>query len=377
MTQPTLSLKQFVVWVTDLTDKYRFDANVRTTLQIILLQIGLTLVSVMVFGWAISYAQHDTVAAISRYAHDVLRGTSSSTELLPQSVIEVRNRIYLYVFTGMVLLNTLFGYLIARFALRPGRETLRFQKRFISNVAHEIRTPLAIVKTSTEVTLLDPTLSQDVRETLNDTVIELDRISETINNLLSFDTLTRPKTMQFESVDVGEIAETVITRHQDLAHSRNVLLIGHTRPGLTINGNATALDQVITNLVKNAINYTPEGRGGQVAVDCKRDQNGDVVVSVADTGIGIAQKDLYHIFEPFYRADTSRARGIGTGSSGLGLAIVNEIVRLHHGKITLRSAVGHGTTIKIVFPKAIERSGSGVGETTTENIPHETSIDFS
>jgi signal transduction histidine kinase len=97
---------------------------------------------------------------------------------------------------------------------------------------------------------------------------------------------------------------------------------------------------------------------------------------VSDTGMGIADKDLFHIFEPFYRADTSRAREIGTGSSGLGLAIMNEIVRLHHGTITVRSALGRGTSIKVSIPRAT--TATETPETPTDDADmHEVSLDFS
>jgi signal transduction histidine kinase len=240
---------------------------------------------------------------------------------------------------------------MARFALRPTRDSLQFQKRFIGNVAHEIRTPLAIIKTSTEVALMDPTIPDDMRTTLTETVTELDRISETINNLLSFDNLIRPGRIKSEPVNLRTTVETVIARHSALAQTRGIALSAQTPDtSYVIMGNAVALDQVITNLVKNALNYTPQNKGGSVAVKLDIDYRGRILIAVADTGIGIAQKDLYHIFEPFYRAETSRARGVGSGTSGLGLAIVNEIVRLHRGTITVRSAVGRGTTIELSFP---------------------------
>ncbi|MDB5195012.1 MAG: Two-component system, OmpR family, phosphate regulon sensor histidine kinase PhoR [Parcubacteria group bacterium] len=375
MKLPIPSLKPSAAWVTDLTDKYRFNPGVQTTVQIIFLQVGLTLLSVLVFGWAIKYAQEDTIGYITQHVQDLVNGTATTSGTLPQSIAAVRNRTYTYVFAGMVALNILFGYLIARFALRPGRQTIRFQKRFIGNVAHEIRTPLAIIKTSTEVALFDPHLSKEIRDTMEGTIVELDRISETINNLLSFDSLLRPKTMAFEPVDLAHIAQTVCDRHQEFAASRGIKLACELTEGSFVLGNATALDQVITNLTKNAINYTPSNKNGQATVTVGRAQDGRVALSVIDTGIGIEQKDLYHIFEPFYRADTSRARGIGTGSSGLGLAIVNEIIRLHHGTITLRSAVGHGTTIKVSFPPA--KDSPQLPLLAPSGSPLEATLDFS
>lgn len=350
MEQLTPYSKQFVAWVTGLTDRYRFDPGFRTMVHIIALQVGLAVLSILIIAWAINYAQSGTVGTITNHVKLIVAGSTTGNTTLPQSITDVRRATYAYVFIGLVLLNILFGYLIAHFALRPTRENLGFQKRFIGNIAHEIRTPLSIIKTSTEVALFDTRLSPPMRETLDGIVRELDRISETINNLLSFDTLSRPRTINMVSLNLSEVAAQVVERHQSLAESRGVELSLHASPDMLVNGNETALDQVVTNLVKNAINYTPEHKNGHVSVTVEPGPMNTVSLFVRDTGIGIDQKDMRHIFEPFYRADTSRARGIGTGSSGLGLAIVNEIVRLHRGRIFVRSVSGEGTTIRINFP---------------------------
>lgn len=373
---PIPSSKRFEAWATDLTDRYRFNPYVQTTVHIILLQILLTILTVAVFGWGIQYSQTQTVSSISQHITEIRSGTPSIS--LPESIESVRTRTIWYVFAGLLALTTLFAFLTARFALRPTRNSLQFQKRFIGNVAHEIRTPLAIIKTSTEVALMDPSMPKDTREMLAQTIIELDRISETINNLLSFDNLIRPGRVKSEPVDLKPIMETVVQRHQALAASRGIALssvaVGASH---RILGNAVALDQVITNLVKNALNYTPQHKGGSVAVKLETDYRDRVLLLVSDTGIGIAQKDLYHIFEPFYRAETSRARGVGSGTSGLGLAIVNEIVRLHRGTITVRSALGRGTTIELCFPHFEEPKSENASETAIDDDGvHEVLVDL-
>jgi signal transduction histidine kinase len=175
-------------------------------------------------------------------------------------------------------------------------------------------------------------------------------------------------------VDMHTLAHTVAKRHEGLAESRKVGLAVRAEEGVCVDGNATALDQVVTNLVKNAINYTPKNEDKKVDLAVETDLNGRVVVTVQDQGIGIAQRDLYHIFEPFYRADTSRARGIGTGSSGLGLAIVNEIVRLHHGSISIRSTLGQGTTIRVSLPPSTKALSDASSEGDDAS---EVSVDFS
>lgn len=369
MQMPTRSSKRFEGLVTDLTDRYRHNPYVQSTVHIILLQIVLTLLTVGVFGWGIEYSQTHTVGSISQHIEEATHGMATTgSETLPQSIADVRSTTISYVFLSIMLLTTLFGFLTARFALRPTRDSLQFQKRFIGNVAHEIRTPLAIIKTSTEVALMDPNVDDEMRTMLTETVTELDRISETINNLLSFDNLIRPGRIKSEPVNLKTIVETVITRHSALAHSRGIALSAQApAERYMIMGNAVALDQIITNLVKNALNYTPQHKGGSVAVKLETDYRGRVLVAVADTGIGIAQKDLYHIFEPFYRAETSRARGVGSGTSGLGLAIVNEIVRLHRGTITVRSALGRGTTIELSFP----REDQNPRENTSDPVENE------
>lgn len=371
------SLKQFAAWAIGLTDKYRYNLYVRTTVHIILLQIGLTVLTIGVFWWAVTYAQQSVVNTISTHIAELLSGEATTTQgLLPVAIEAARRETLTLAFFGLAVLAGLFGVLVAKFALRPARNSLQFQKRFIGNVAHEIRTPLAIMKTNTEVALMDPGLSKSMRETLESTIEELDRASETINNLLSFDNLMRPTRIKPIVIDIAALAEAVLERHRAFARSRGIRLTLEKGSSPKIYGKPAAVDQIVTNLVKNAINYTPKDSDGSVTVSIDTNLKDEVVVSVTDTGIGIAESDLYHIFEPFYRADTSRARGIGTGSSGLGLAIVNELVRLHRGSITIRSAVGHGTTFKVTFPQA---TGVTTAKEQKESAPgaHEVSIDFS
>src|SRR5665213_3403075 len=128
-----LYLRQFAEWATALREKYTNELFFRTTLQIVLLQSILVLVCIAAFLFSL-YNPADKWTA----------------------------------FGGIVLLSILFGILLARFTLRPARDTLRYQKLFISNVAHELRTPLAVIKTSTEVALIDETLPEDIQTTLHD-----------------------------------------------------------------------------------------------------------------------------------------------------------------------------------------------------------------
>lgn len=309
------------------------------------------LLAILVFGFAIWHQQRLTQDAINERRTELAAGMQADPAILDNQLRDTRDAtLYISLFVLLVL-ALVFGYLTARYALRPTRDSLAAQKRFIGNIAHELRTPLAIIRTNSEVALMDPTLNEYARSTMQTTIEELDRISGIINNLLSIDALIRPGNIKVEPLLLRDIANAVVRRQIELAkkYDINIAVDASNAPAYVM-GNSVALEQAVTNLVKNALNYTPQHDGRSVVV--RIDDNDDnVSLSVIDTGIGIAQKDLFNIFQPFYRGDTSRERGIGSGTSGLGLAIVNDIVRAHNGHITIRSALNRGTTIELSFPK--------------------------
>ncbi len=237
------------------------------------------------------------------------------------------------------------------------REILSSQKLFISNVAHELRTPLSTIKTSTEVALIDTGLPQDARATFKEILGELERVSEILNNLLSLSTLVRPEQMLFRSLDLVPIAEAVVARHKPLARERGIRLRLRAKPGSLAWANRTAVEQIMDNLVKNALLYTPQNAGGSVIVTVEP-QGGQVLFEVMDSGVGIAPEDLAHIFEPFYRADLSRTRLVKKTGSGLGLTIVREITQAMGGSVEVQSKKGRGTTVSLFLPAGGLRKAS-------------------
>ena len=253
------------------------------------------------------------------------------------------------------------------------REILASQKLFISNVAHELRTPLSTIKTSTEVALLDTGLPRDARDTFTEILGELERVSGILNNLLSLGTLTRPEQMLFKSLDLLPLAEAVLARHKPLARERGIHVRLRTRPGALAWANQTAVEQIMDNLVKNALLYTRDGSRGLVTITVRplpqaAGAKPTVLFEVEDTGIGISQNDLGHIFKPFYRADISRTRLVKKTGSGLGLTIVNEMTRAMGGSVEITSKKGRGTTVSVLLPAGGSRKGGSLpvqGESAT------------
>lgn len=238
------------------------------------------------------------------------------------------------------------------------------QKLFISNVAHELRTPLSTIKTSTEVALIDTGLPQDARETFTEILGELERVSEILNNLLSLNTLTRPERMLFKGLDLLPIAEATIGRHRPLARERGIRLRLKAQPGSIAWANPMAIEQIMSNVIKNALLYTRAQSDGSVVVSIRAvaptevqpEATPMILFEVEDTGIGIAPEDLAHLFEPFYRADISRTRLVKKTGSGLGLTIVNEMTRAMGGTVEVQSKKGRGTTVSVLLPAASTRS---------------------
>ncbi len=365
--------KRFVGLVIAWLNRYRGDPFFRTEINVIVLQaaFGLVLLGLVAVFFNALYKQ------IGEAIIDGVRGgvgSQTTPDVLSAAIVarieEIRSSNFLTISFIFVAATVVCGWLVGRVTLTPARNALSAQKQFIGNIAHEIRTPLSVVKTNTEVTLLDHSLTAEVKQTLHSNIEELDRISEIINNLLSLSALVKPERIEFKAVDLGSIAEETIEKFSSLSKTSEIEVSLRKSPVVLVWGSRTALLQILSNVLKNALTYTT--RGGRVEITIEPSGN-YIALIVEDTGMGIPQKDLFRIFEPFYRTDQSRTKG--RGGNGLGLAIVSELVKLHQGKIVIRSAVGRGTSVMILLPAAQRRAAVG-GQELREG-QHEIAVDFS
>ncbi len=222
-------------------------------------------------------------------------------------------------------------------------ETIR--RDFVANVSHELRTPLASIRAMTETlqdgALQDPSVAYHFLATINNEAQRLTRISEDLL-ILSQAESRQPEKARF--LLTGMIQEAVL-RFQPQAEKAGITLSASLPDNLEVYANHDQIEQVIVNLVDNALKYTPSG--GKACVTAEN-LDKQVAIYVSDTGIGILSQDLPRIFERFYRVDKARSRQ--SGGTGLGLSIVKHIVEAHGGQVTVKSLYGNGSTFTFTLP---------------------------
>jgi signal transduction histidine kinase len=246
------------------------------------------------------------------------------------------------------------GELAAAFDRMVGRLEAVFaaQRRLVSDAAHELRTPLNGLAGTLEIVqvALERGDLSGVRRLLASVEIELDRLGRFVNDLLTLSSLDEETgTIKLTPVVLEPVVRNVIRRARILAPDHEI--VARLEPAVTVRGNRDQLERLFTNLLDNAVKYTPAG--GRVEVEVRTGHNQDgasVVASVRDTGRGIDPADLPRIFDRFYRVDRARSRQ--AGGAGLGLAIVQAIVQAHRGSIEAESTPGQGTTVRVLLPAA-------------------------
>ncbi|MBS4195423.1 two-component system histidine kinase PnpS [Lederbergia citri] len=228
------------------------------------------------------------------------------------------------------------------------RRLEKMRSDFVANVSHELKTPITSLKGFAE-TLLDGAMEDEelCRNFLTIIYKESDRLHRLIKDILYLSSIEHhgiPLTI--EKVNVAEAVLSTAQTIKEGAAKKNLHLNLPEKSDIWIEGEKDRIQQIVLNLLSNAISYTPEG--GEISVNII-EQEKDVKLLISDTGIGIAQKELPRIFERFYRVDKARSRS--SGGTGLGLAIVKHLVDSQNGKIEVKSVEGVGTTFIVTLPK--------------------------
>ncbi|MBK7999687.1 MAG: HAMP domain-containing protein [Verrucomicrobia bacterium] len=234
------------------------------------------------------------------------------------------------------VLNTTFAKLDAAFAQ---------QKQFTADASHELRTPLAVLISEAQTTLARDRSTEEYRETVEACLAAAQQMRRLTDRLLQLARLDAGEgKLEGASLDLADCAAASVELVQPLAVQRGIRLGANLKPA-KLSGDSELLGQVITNLLTNAIHYNRDNGEVRIATNM---ENGEAVVRVSDTGQGIGDADLPHIFKRFFRADQSRARA--NGRNGLGLAICKAIVDAHGGRIDVETELGKGATFTVRLP---------------------------
>ena len=245
-------------------------------------------------------------------------------------------------FTGIV------GWLLGGLAMQPARRSYEQLQRFTADASHELRAPVAAILSNAQVGLLAPTEDKSQpRQRLSNIVTQTKSMSALITNLLF---LARHEgklnPQDIAKIDLVELLNSLAKEYKVLAQESGLKFnLELPIKSLEVCGDRDLLQQGIRNLLDNAVKYTPTGGMVTLQLTLKPRR---VLITVGDTGIGIPAADLPHIFDRFYRVDKARTRE--TGGFGLGLAIAQQIIQAHNGKITVESAAGKGTKFQICLP---------------------------
>ena len=222
------------------------------------------------------------------------------------------------------------------------------RREFVANVSHELRTPLTSLKGATETILSDPDMDDDMREYFLDMILsESDRMTRIVSDLLVLSRLDNKRTKwQVESFDLpASVRRLCEVMRPDLEAHGHTITCQAAQGIPNVTGDRQRLEQVIINIISNAIKYTPDGGHIDIEMHPEKDM---LITTVTDNGVGIPADDIAHIFERFYRVEKSRTSD--AGGTGLGLAIAKELVEAHGGQISIQSRPGEGTAVRIAIP---------------------------
>ena len=214
------------------------------------------------------------------------------------------------------------------------------QKQFSANAAHELRTPLAVIRTRLEVLGKSNTVEiEEYKDTIAMITTQIDRLSHVIDVLLEMTELKSAE--KTDHISLADMVEEILYDLAAIAEARGITVV-QTAGNVEIIGNDTLIYRAIYNLIENAIKYNRDG--GKVIIAIEAQEN-LAVVRISDTGSGIEKSEWEHIFEPFFRIDKSRSRSMG--GAGLGLALVREIAKEHSGNAKVVKSSTEGTTIEL------------------------------
>lgn len=230
------------------------------------------------------------------------------------------------------------------------------RRDFVANVSHELRTPLTVIHGYLE--LLDPTDVPELAPVLGEMRMQSQRMRQIVEDLLTLSRLETGEALPDEEVDMAPLLETLRREAVALSRGRHAIAVD-AGSQVRLRGSIHHLHSAFSNLVSNAVRYTPSG--GEIVIGWRQNADGGATFSVRDSGLGISAEHLVRLTERFYRVSSSRSRD--SGGTGLGLSIVKHVLNLHQGRLVIESEPGRGSTFSCVLEAArvLPPASEGIG----------------
>jgi signal transduction histidine kinase len=287
---------------------------------------GFLIIASAFIGWYLAKRALTDMADVTQTAEYISRGSYDRR-------VEIKGQ-----FKEIQKLGVTFNTMLDRIQI-----LLRSMKEINDNIAHDLRSPLARIRGIAEMTLTDERSINDYKEMAINTIEECDSLIEMINTMLDItEAEAGVNGTTDEEFDVGAIISEACELFRPVADEKRIEMTYNLPEALPFQGSKKKMQRIVTNILENAIKYTPEQ--GRVAVSAKA-KNGEIQIIFNDTGVGISNNDLPHIFERFYRCDRSRPQG----GVGLGLSLAKAYTDAMNGLISVTSAVNQGSTFTLSF----------------------------
>jgi len=316
-------------------NKGSIQQTLRTLAQIILLIMPIAIAISLAFGYMIAGRVLAPISAITRKAEEI--SAENLSERLPTGVADDEfNR-----------LATVFNQTFARI-----EDSFVRLKRFTADASHELRTPLAAIRSIGETALQAPAGQLNCRETIGNILEESDRLRQLIEALLLLSRTDAGEIdLQREAVDLASLARETVEFLIVLAEEKHQSIQLNVEAEAVVMVDRSSIRQALTNLLDNAIKYSPPESSIIITVGISN--RSEAFVEIADSGSGIPEEDIQHIFDRFYRIDKGRSREMG--GAGLGLSIVKWAMEINCGKIEVRSELNRGSNFRAIFPMSEQK----------------------
>ena len=333
--------KQFEESATKWKNSFKKDEFLKARFR---LTLYYSLTAMVILGGSSIVLYNTILSNFAQSIHDNIFINPNIAQAILDKAQDILLNRFITIDAAILFVVIILGFILTEKTLEPIKKNMERQKRFIADASHELRTPIAIVISGLEVNLNNKKLDlTSAKKTLEETLEEMREFSKLSNSLLDISKYDKSVCVECEPLNITELLKNIVEKNKNLANIKDINIEAKINSGATIYGNKTELSRVFFNILDNGIKYT--NNGGNISVS---DQitSGKYIITISDNGIGISKEFLEKVFDPFFRADSSR----NTEGAGLGLTLSKKIIENHGGAIVIKSEENKGTNVIISLP---------------------------